>query len=99
MTLHDRVIQLVEKHGSLRAAARAIQVEVSYLSRLGSGEKDSPSSEVLRRMGLRQITSYELLRPAPLAHTTDGAPCWCEPTVEYLDPDTGVAVIVHKEMQ
>jgi hypothetical protein len=27
------------------------------------------------------------------------AACWCQPTVEYRDPDTGVAVIVHKEMQ
>jgi hypothetical protein len=64
MTLHDRVIQLVEKHGSLRAAARAIEVDAGYLSRLGSGEKESPSPDVLRRMGLRQVVTYELCRPA-----------------------------------
>ena len=27
------------------------------------------------------------------------ANCWCEPTVDYKDPDTGVAVYVHKSMQ
>jgi len=32
-------------------------------------------------------------------HITDGSPCWCDPTVEYRDPDTGAAVIVHREMQ
>jgi hypothetical protein len=30
-------------------------------------------------------------------HITDGRPCWCEPTIEYRDPDTDAAVIVHKE--
>ena len=32
-------------------------------------------------------------------HTTDGTPCWCNPEVNYTDPDTGVSVIVHKEPQ
>jgi hypothetical protein len=31
-------------------------------------------------------------------HVTS-ADCWCEPTVEYRDPETGVAVYVHKEIQ
>jgi hypothetical protein len=25
--------------------------------------------------------------------------CWCGPTVEYTDPDTGASVLVHKELQ
>lgn len=25
--------------------------------------------------------------------------CWCSPSVEYKDPDTGVAVWVHKQVQ
>ena len=31
-------------------------------------------------------------------HITSSA-CWCEPTVEYRDPVTGAAVILHKEIQ
>jgi hypothetical protein len=27
------------------------------------------------------------------------ADCWCEPTVEYIDPETNVAVYVHKDIQ
>ncbi len=32
-------------------------------------------------------------------HITDGSPCWCGAEVAYVDPDTGVAVINHKEPQ
>ena len=31
-----------------------------------------------------------------LEHVLDSS-CWCNPDVNYIDPDTGVAVIVHKE--
>lgn len=27
------------------------------------------------------------------------ADCWCGPTIEHVDPDTGAAVYVHKEVQ
>lgn len=61
MTLAERVEQLVAKHGSLRAAARAIQVEPSYLSRLRSGERVRPLKLTLTRMGLRAVWTYEPL--------------------------------------
>jgi hypothetical protein len=32
-----------------------------------------------------------------LEHVLDGRDCWCNPEVNYVDPNTGVAVIVHKE--
>lgn len=25
--------------------------------------------------------------------------CWCEPEIDYLDPETGVAVWLHKRVQ
>lgn len=25
--------------------------------------------------------------------------CWCEPTVDYVDPQTGVAILVHRQVQ
>ena len=31
-----------------------------------------------------------------LEHVLDSS-CWCNPEVNYVDPDTGAAVIVHKE--
>jgi hypothetical protein len=32
-----------------------------------------------------------------LEHVFDGRECWCNPEVNYVDPKTGVAVIVHRE--
>lgn len=32
----------------------------------------------------------------PSEHLTDGSECWCSPDVDYVDPETGVAVIVHR---
>lgn len=59
MTLPERIAELVEQHGSLRAAARVLEVDPGYLSRLQSGEKDDPGDTLLRRMGLRRVVSYE----------------------------------------
>ena len=32
-------------------------------------------------------------------HITDGTPCWCNPVLDYKDPDTGAEVWIHKEPQ
>lgn len=63
MTLAERIEELATQHGSLRAAARAIQVDVGYLSRLASGEKARPLKDTLRRLGLRRVVSYERVKP------------------------------------
>ena len=39
MTIQERIVELVLQHGSLRAAARAMQIDPSYLYRLSTGEK------------------------------------------------------------
>ena len=58
-TLAQRIAELSEQHGSLRAAARVLEVDAGYLSRLASGEKSDPGETLLRRMGLRAVTTYE----------------------------------------
>jgi len=58
MTLQDRIAELCERHGSLRAAARATKVDVAYMSRLARGEKIHPSPLILKRLGVRQVVSY-----------------------------------------
>lgn len=65
MTLPERVAELVAQHGSLRAAARVLECDAGYLSRLASGEKTDPGETLLRRMGLRQIITYERRSPLP----------------------------------
>jgi hypothetical protein len=59
VTIQQRVIELEAQHGSLRAAARVLQTDVGYLSRLANGEKNHPGSRLLSRMGLRQVITYE----------------------------------------
>lgn len=62
MTLQERINELVQQHGSLRAVARVTEIDVGYLSRLRSGEKARPEVDKLRRLGLRRVVSYELLK-------------------------------------
>lgn len=59
MTLAERISELVEQHGSIRAAARVLQMDHAYLYRLASGEKTEPSDDVLRKLGLRKAVTYE----------------------------------------
>lgn len=67
--LKQRIAELTKRHGSLRAAARVLMVDPGYLSRLASGEKVDPGEDLLRRLKLRRIVSYESTT-AP-----QGAPC------------------------
>jgi hypothetical protein len=32
-------------------------------------------------------------------HITDGGKCWCDPELDYKDPNTGVEVWIHKDLQ
>lgn len=59
VTLAERIAELVEQHGTLRAAARVIDIDIGYLSRLANGEKVRPSKKFLNRMGLRAVLAYE----------------------------------------
>lgn len=58
MTLTDRIEELVEQHGGLRKAARAVRIDPGYLSRLRAGEKDEPSATTLRKLGLKRMVYY-----------------------------------------
>lgn len=62
MTLKDRLDELIAIHGSLRAVARVIEIDAGYLSRLHSGEKTNLGTKYLRRLGLREVVSYEKIK-------------------------------------
>jgi len=42
------------------------------------------------------VSAFNRAKPE---HITDGSPCWCDPELNYVDPETGVKVWVHKEPQ
>ena len=62
MTLRDRIDELVAQHGSLRAVARVTEIDVGYLSRLRAYANVNPGRDKLRRLGLRRVVAYELLK-------------------------------------
>lgn len=57
--LQLRVKELIAHHGSIRAAAAVLMVDKAYLYRLSTGEKDDPGADLLRRMKLRRVVTYE----------------------------------------
>ena len=63
MTLPERIRELVQRHGSLRAAAAVLRCDHAYLCRMQHGEKSEPSKEFLRKLGLRKIVIYERSKP------------------------------------
>lgn len=73
-TLEARIAALVELHGSLRAAAKSLDCDVGYLSRLARGEKLEPSSALLERMDLKRVVTYERLTPNRWAGATPLTP-------------------------
>jgi replicative DNA helicase len=56
--LRQRIQEISKQHGSLRAAARALEIDAGYLSRLQNGEKIEPSDDMLRKLNLRRIVTY-----------------------------------------
>lgn len=56
--LQQRINELVDKHGSIRNAAAAVEVDHVYLFRLSTGERTEPSDDVLRKLKLRRVVTY-----------------------------------------
>ncbi len=56
--LRARIQQLAKHHGSLRAAARVLEIDHGYLSRLQDGGKTEPSDDILRKLDLRRVVTY-----------------------------------------
>ena len=87
-------VAMQERHAAFvdRAVATLEQVkreaqEQSCDSKTGESETQSN----LKFAGETQAQKQE--------HVTDGSPCWCNPELDYKDPDTGVEVWIHKEPQ
>lgn len=57
--LQRRIKDLAERHGSTRAAARVLEIDHTYLWRLAEGQKDDPGDDLLRKLKLRRIVTYE----------------------------------------
>lgn len=56
--LRERLDELVERHGGVRAVGRVFGVTGAYISRLRSGEMIWPNDSLLKKMGLRRTVIY-----------------------------------------
>ena len=73
--LQVQIDKMAEACGGLRSLARTIDLDVGYLSRLRSGEKEHPTDEVLAKLGLaRSITYYEIDTHPPAQQAAQPAP-------------------------
>jgi hypothetical protein len=57
--LQQRIKELAAHHGSMRVLGRVLEVYHAYLHRLSTGEKDDPGPELLRKLKLRRVVTYE----------------------------------------
>ena len=58
-TVKQTIEALIKKHNGLRSAARAVDMDPAYLLRLRDGDKQNPSEETLKKLGLRVSLSYD----------------------------------------
>lgn len=62
MELTRVIREIVNQHGGVRQAARALQIDHGYLSRLWSGDKDNPSEAMMKKLGIEREVSYRRIR-------------------------------------
>lgn len=56
--LQKAVLRKIDEYGGIRAAAAALKVSPSYLSRLGAGKKDNPNKELLEKLGIKRVVTH-----------------------------------------
>lgn len=61
MTIFERASYLVNYFGGVRRAARALQIDVAYMSRLYRGSKINPGAATLKKLGIEKYLDYRIL--------------------------------------
>lgn len=56
--ISNKIDLLINKYGGLRKAARVLNIDPGYLSRLRSGKKKNPGKNILRKLGLEKEIIY-----------------------------------------
>jgi hypothetical protein len=86
--LQQRINELVERHGSIRAAARVLDVDPVYLYRLSTGEKDACAASLLtsERTALRKRRSTAMSNVEPQGPSHGSEPNEKDPSGEARKP-------------
>jgi hypothetical protein len=62
-------------------------------------EKERAEVAPPARSGVDKCEIDPLTGEAYREHITDGSPCWCNPELNYRDPDTGTELWIHRREQ
>ena len=57
--LQQRLREAIDQHGTVRAAGKALGLDIAYLSRLLNGKMDNPPADLLRKLRLRRVVNYQ----------------------------------------
>jgi hypothetical protein len=60
LTVPERILQLIDEHGSERAVGRALGIDNAHLNRLRHCVQTHPCDDTLRKLGLLPARYYEL---------------------------------------
>ena len=93
----DRVIWLAFKAG-IEQSAGLIDIADAVCKQFSAAGIDAVIGSPNPAEDLHARAIIALGGKVEREHITSAA-CWCEPVVDYEDPETGVKVLVHKAMQ
>ncbi len=63
MSVSERVSEVIAQYGGVRPAARALDIDAAYLTRLRDGYKNHPSAAILKKLKMKKCVSYVKVTP------------------------------------
>jgi hypothetical protein len=95
----EHMIEAVSKE-SLEKAIVAIRAQLAEMieTRSSKPTKLLVQPGLLKELGLTVKDVVKMIEEHTREHI-DSENCWCEPELDYTDPDTGVSVYVHRRVQ
>ena len=95
----EHMIEAVSKE-SLEKAIVAIRAQLAEMieTRSSKPTKLLVQPGLLKELGLTVKDVVKMIEEHTREHI-DSENCWCEPELDYTDPDTGVSVYVHRRTQ
>ena len=94
----ERRLNYKPKEQAMNKQQEALKLALDVLT--DRGQRHPDDYKELKNDAITAIREALAEQPAQQQeHITDGTPCWCNPVLDYKDPDTGAEVWIHKEPQ
>lgn len=93
---------LLREKGKTAAMEELLRSAHAIAARAGADTAWETFAASISALGIGAVTArtYRLPRTAPVIREHEAsADCWCGPVADYVDPDTGATVFVHRQAQ